>query len=174
MQDSFFSAIEPIRYGGPDAASALAFRYYDKDRVVRGKRMEDHRRMAVCFWHTFAWDGTDMFGSGTFQRPWQAAGDALDRAKLKAAAAFDFFSRLGAPFYCFHDRDVSPEGRSLAETNKWLDGMADVLAGHMQRTGVKLLWGTANLFSHPRYMAGAATNPDPEVFAFAAAQVKKA
>jgi xylose isomerase len=174
MVDSFFSAIEPIRYGGPDAASALAFRYYDKDRIVRGKRMEDHLRMAVCFWHTFASDGKDMFGSGTFQRPWQGAGDALDQAKLQAAAAFDFFSRLGAPFYCFHDRDVSPEGRSLAETNKMLDGMADVLAGHMQRTGVKLLWGTANLFSHPRYMAGAATNPDPEVFAYAAAQVKHA
>jgi xylose isomerase len=174
MQDSYFSAIEPIRYGGPDSASALSFRYYDKDRIVRGKRMEDHLRMAVCFWHTFASDGKDMFGSGTFQRPWQGAGDALEGAKLQAAAAFDFFSRLGAPFYCFHDRDVSPEGRSLAETNKWLDGMADVLAGHMQRTGVKLLWGTANLFSHPRYMAGAATNPDPEVFAYAAAQVKHA
>ena len=174
MQDSFFSAIEPIRYGGPDATSPLAFRYYDKDRIVRGKRMEDHLRMAVCFWHTFASDGKDMFGSGTFQRPWQSAGDALEGAKLQAAAAFDFFSRLGAPFYCFHDRDVSPEGRSLAETNKWLDGMADVLAGHMQRTGVKLLWGTANLFSHPRFMAGAATNPDPEVFAYAAAQVKHA
>ena len=170
--DSFFSAIEPIRYAGPDAASALAFRYYDKDRVVRGKRMEDHLRMAVCFWHSFASDGKDMFGSGTFERPWQ--GDTLEHAKQKAAAAFDFFSRLGVPFYCFHDRDVAPEGRSLAETNKWLDGMADVLAGHMQRTGVKLLWGTANLFSHPRYMAGAATNPDPEIFAFAAAQVKQA
>jgi xylose isomerase len=152
----------------------LAFRYYDKDRIVRGKRMEDHLRMAVCFWHTFAADGKDMFGSGTFQRPWQAAGDALEGAKLQAAAAFDFFSRLGVPFYCFHDRDVSPEGRSLAETNKWLDGMADVVASHMQRTGVRLLWGTANLFSHPRYMAGAATNPDPEVFAYAAAQVKHA
>jgi xylose isomerase len=174
MQDSFFSAIEPIRFGGPDATSALCFRYYDKDRIVRGKRMEDHLRMAVCFWHTFASDGKDMFGSGTFQRPWQGAGDALECAKLQAAAAFDFFSRLGAPFYCFHDRDVSPEGRSLAETNKWLDGMVDVLAGHMQRTGVRLLWGTANLFSHPRYMAGAATNPDPEVFAYAAAQVKHA
>ena len=172
MQDSFFSAVEPIRYAGPDAASPLAFRYYDKDRVVRGKRMEDHLRMAVCFWHSFASDGKDMFGSGTFERPWQ--GDTLEHAKQKAAAAFDFFSRLGVAFYCFHDRDVSPEGRSLAETNKWLDGMADVLAGHMQRTGVKLLWGTANLFSHPRYMAGAATNPDPEVFAFAAAQVKQA
>jgi len=174
MQDSFFSAIEPIRYAGPDAASPLAFRYYDKDRIVRGKRMEDHLRMAVCFWHTLAWDGTDMFGSGTFQRPWQGAGDPFERAKLKAATAFDFFSRLGVPFYCFHDRDVSPEGASLAETNKWLDGMADVLAGHMQRTGVNLLWGTANLFSHPRFMAGAATNPDPEVFAYAAAQVKHA
>jgi xylose isomerase len=174
MVDSFFSAIEPIRFAGPDAASALAFRYYDKDRVIRGKRMEDHLRMAVCFWHTFASDGKDMFGSGTFQRPWQETSDALAGAKQKAAAAFDFFSRLGVPFYCFHDRDVAPEGGTLAESNKLLDGMADVLAGHMQRTGVKLLWGTANLFSHPRYMAGAATNPDPEVFAYAAAQVKHA
>jgi len=174
MADSFFSSVAPIRFAGPDSTSALAFRYYDKDRVIRGKRMEDHLRMAVCFWHTFASDGKDMFGGGTFQRPWLEAGDALEGAKLKAAAAFDFFSRLGVPFYCFHDRDVAPEGRTLAESNKLLDGMADVLAGHMQRTGVKLLWGTANLFSHPRYMAGAATNPDPEVFAYAAAQVKHA
>jgi xylose isomerase len=174
MPKSFFDAIAPIRFAGPDTKSALAFRYYDKDRVVRGKRMEDHLRMAACFWHTFAWDGSDMFGGGTFARPWQSAGHPLERAKLKAAAAFDFFSRLGVPFFCFHDRDVSPEGSSLAETNKWLGETGDILADHMQRTGVRLLWGTANLFSHPRFMAGAATNPDPEVFAFAAAQVKSA
>jgi xylose isomerase len=174
MPKSFFDAVPPIRFVGPDTKSPLAFRYYDRDRVVRGKRMEDHLRMAACFWHTLAWDGSDMFGGGTFARPWQGAGNPLERAKLKAAAAFDFFSRLGVPFFCFHDRDVSPEGGSLAETNQWLFEMADVLADHMQRTGVRLLWGTANLFSHPRFMAGAATNPDPEVFAFAAAQVKSA
>ena len=174
MPDTIFSAIEPIRYAGPDATAPLAYRYYDKDRVVRGKRMEDHLRMAVCYWHTFASDGQDMFGSGTFGRPWHGSGDGLANAKMKAAAAFDFFSRLGAPFYCFHDRDVAPEGATPAETNRLLDAMVDEMAGHMQRTGIKLLWGTANLFSHPRFMAGAATNPDPEVFAFAAAQVKKA
>ena len=174
MSDTIFSAIEPIRYAGPDATAPLAYRYYDKDRVVRGKRMEDHLRMAVCYWHTFASDGQDMFGSGTFGRPWHGSGDSLAQAKSKAAAAFDFFSRLGAPFYCFHDRDVAPEGATPAETNRMLDAMVDEMAGHMQRTGIKLLWGTANLFSHPRFMAGAATNPDPEVFAFAAAQVEKA
>jgi xylose isomerase len=174
MSDTIFSAIEPVRYAGPDATAPLAYRYYDKDRVVRGKRMEDHLRMAVCYWHTFASDGQDMFGSGTFGRPWHGSGDPLAQAKTKAAAAFDFFSRLGAPFYCFHDRDIAPEGATPAETNRMLDAMVDELAGHMQRTGIKLLWGTANLFSHPRFMAGAATNPDPEVFAFAAAQVKKA
>jgi xylose isomerase len=173
MSDSVFSAIEPIRYAGPDSTAPLAFRYYDKNRVVRGKRMEDHLRMAVCYWHTFASDGKDMFGAGTFNRPWES-GDALQAAKAKAAAAFDFFERLGVPFYCFHDRDVIAEGKTLAESNKLLDQMVDVLAAHQQRTGVKLLWGTANLFSHPRFMAGASTNPDPEVFAYAAAQVKKA
>jgi xylose isomerase len=174
QQDPAFPGIEPIRYQGPDATSALAFRYYDKNKVVRGKRMEDHLRMAVCYWHTFVWNGSDVFGAGTFTRPWHRDGDPVELAKQKAAAAFELFEKLGAPFYCFHDRDASPEGRTLAETNETLDRMADVLAGHMERTGVKLLWGTANLFSHPRYMAGAATNPDPEVFAYAAAQVKKA
>jgi xylose isomerase len=175
MSQPAFPGIEPIRYHGPDAPhAALAFRYYDKDRVVRGKRMEDHLRMAVCYWHTFAWAGSDVFGAGTFNRPWHREGDPFELAKQKAAAAFELFEKLGVPFFCFHDRDVAPEGASLAETNDTLDRMADVLAGHAQRTGVKVLWGTANLFSHPRYMSGAATNPDPEVFAYAAAQVKKA
>ena len=169
-----FPGIEPIRYAGPDAQSALAFRYYDKDRLVRGKRMEDHLRMAVCYWHTFVWNGFDVFGAGTFDRAWQRPGDAVELAKQKASAAFELFSKLGVPFFCFHDRDIAPEGRTVAETNDILDRLTDVAAAEMQKTGVKLLWGTANLFSHPRYMSGAATNPDPEVFAFAAAQVKKA
>ncbi len=173
MSDSLFSSVEPVRYAGPDTTAPLAFRYYDKNRVVRGKRMEDHLRMAVCYWHSFASDGKDMFGTGTFDRPWEK-GEALQAAKMKAAAAFDFFERLGVSFYCLHDRDVIAEGKTLAESNKLLDQMVDVLAAHQQRTGVKLLWGTANLFGHPRFMAGAATNPDPEVFAYAAAQVKKA
>jgi xylose isomerase len=176
MSQPLFPAVEPLRYLGPDAnPNSLGFRYYDKDRVVRGKRMEDHLRMAVCYWHTLVWTGSDVFGAGTFNRSWHRdGGDAFELAKQKAAAGFELFEKLGVPFFCFHDRDVAPEGRTLAETNDILDRLGDVLAGHMQRTGVKLLWGTANLFSHPRFMSGAATNPDPEVFAYAAAQVKKA
>ena len=175
MSKPAFPGIEPVRYQGPDAQpTTLAFRYYDKDRVVRGKRMEDHLRMAVCYWHTFVWNGFDVFGAGTFSRSWQREGDPVELAKEKAAAAFELFEKLGVPFFCFHDRDVAPEGRTVAESSEILDRMTDVLRAEMQRTGVKLLWGTANLFSHPRYMSGAATNPDPEVFAFAAAQVKKA
>ena len=175
MSKPAFPGIEPIRYQGPDAQpNALAFRYYDKDKKVRGKRMEDHLRMAVCYWHTFVWNGFDVFGAGTFGRTWHRDGDAVELAKEKAGAAFELFTKLGVPFFCFHDRDVAPEGRSLAETNDILDRITDVLEEQMKTTGVKLLWGTANLFSHPRYMGGASTNPDPEVFTYAAAQVKKA
>ncbi len=170
-----FPGVEPVRYQGPESSSPLSYRYYDKDRVVRGKRMEDHLRMAVCYWHTFCWDGFDIFGAGTFDRSWQRkGGDPVELAQEKAAAAFELFTKLGVKFYCFHDRDAAPEGANLAESHAILDRMADVLGEHQQRTGVRLLWGTANLFSHPRYMSGAATNPDPEVFAHAAAQVKKA
>jgi len=174
MSQPIFSGIEPIRYQGPDASSPLAFRYYDKDKLVRGKRMADHLRMAVCYWHSLSWNGFDVFGAGTFNRPWHREGDPVEVATQKAAAAFELFEKLGVPFFTFHDRDVAPEGRTLAETNDLLDRLVDVLGAHMQRSGVGLLWGTANLFSHPRYMAGAATNPDPAVFAYAAAQVKKA
>jgi len=174
MSKPAFPGIEPIRYHGPDAQPTLGFRYYDKNRVVLGKKMEDHLRMAVCYWHTFVWNGFDVFGAGTFTRAWHRDGDAIELAKEKAAAAFELFEKLGVPFFCFHDRDVAPEGRSLAESNDILDRIVDVLGTEMERTGVKLLWGTANLFSNPRYMGGAATNPDPEVFAYAAAQVKKA
>ena len=166
--------IEPVRYRGPEAEPSLAYRYYDKDRVVRGKRMEDHLRLAVCYWHTLCGDGSDVFGAGSFMRPWQRGHTPVDLAHEKAAAAFELFEKLGVRYFCFHDRDVAPEAASLSETNDVLDRVVDVLAAHMERTGVRLLWGTANLFGHPRYMAGAATNPDPEVFAYAAAQVKKA
>jgi len=169
-----FSEIEPIRYEGPESANPLAFRYYDKDRKVLGKRMEDQLRFAVCWWHSFGWTGSDPFGSATFGRPWMRSSDPMEAARLKAESAFDFFERLGAPFYTFHDRDIAPEGPTPRESRDRLQAMVEVLAGHQRRTGVRLLWGTANLFSHPRYMAGAATNPDPEVFAMAAAQVKEA
>ena len=169
-----FSEIEPIRYEGPESANPLAFRYYDKDRKVLGKRMEDQLRFAVCWWHSFGWTGSDPFGSATFGRPWMRSSDPMEAARLKAESAFDFFEKLGVPFYTFHDRDIAPEGPTPRESRDRLQAMVEVLAGHQRRTGVRLLWGTANLFSHPRYMAGAATNPDPEVFAMAAAQVKEA
>ena len=174
MSNSAFAGFEPVRYHGPDSKPLLGYRYYDKDRVIQGRRMEDHLRVAVCYWHTFCSTGSDVFGGATFDRPWQHPSDAIQAAEKKAAAAFDLLQILGVRHYCFHDRDVAPEGATLAETNSALDRITDVLAGHMERTGVKLLWGTANLFSHPRFMSGAATNPDPEVFAFAATQVKKA
>jgi xylose isomerase len=174
MPAPFFSDIDTIVYEGPESTNPLAFRFYDAERMVLGKPMREHLRFAVCYWHTFSWPGTDIFGAGTFNRPWMADGDPLQLAELKLATAFDFFAKLGAPFFTFHDRDVAPEGATVAETRANLDHMVDRLATAMERTGVQLLWGTANLFSHPRYAAGAATNPDPEIFACAAAQVKHA
>jgi len=172
---NYFADIPPIRYQGPDAAEPLAFRAYDKDRVVLGKPMAEHLRFAVCYWHTFVWNGFDPFGyDGTFRRPWQAPGDAMAQARAKADAAFAFFTRLGVPYFTFHDRDIAPEAATPRATKHQLDAMLEHVQGLMAQTGIKLLWGTANLFSHRRYMAGAATNPDPEIFAFAAAQVKEA
>jgi xylose isomerase len=135
--------------------------------------MEDWLRVGVCFWHSFAWDGRDMFGTGTLDRPWNdPALNPMDSARAKMAAAFEFFTKLGIPYYCFHDADVAPQGSSFREFKANLDALTDDALGYQERTGAKLLWGTANLFTHPRYQAGAATNPDPAVFAYAAAQVK--
>jgi len=171
----FFTDVSPIKYEGPDTETDLAYRFYDPDRLVLGKRMEDHLRIAVAYWHSFAWPGSDVFGAGTFDRPWTAAGlDPMQAAKQKTDVAFEFFAKLGTPFFCFHDADLAPQGETFAESKRNLEEMVDYAAGHMETTGVKLLWGTANLFSHPRYAAGAATNPDPEVFAYAAAQIKNA
>jgi xylose isomerase len=172
--EAFFSDVtEPLRYEGLDSTNPLSFKVYDPDRMVLGKRMEDHLRIAVCLWHSFNWPGSDVFGVGTFDRPWLAPShDPLDAARMKLDAAFEFLQKLGVPFFCFHDRDVAAEGGTFAETKSTLDAVIDLMEGHMGRTGLKLLWGTANLFSHPRYAAGASTNPDPEVFAYAAAQVK--
>jgi xylose isomerase len=170
----FFSIDAPIAYEGPASTTALAYRHYDPDRVVLGKRMEDHLRFAVCYWHSLCWPGGDPFGGDTFLRPWMEPGDPLGRAREKADVAFELFRLLGVPFYCFHDRDVAPEGATLPESLANLAAIGDVLEAKMAETGVRLLWGTANLFSHRRYMAGASTNPDPEVFAYAAAQVKAA
>jgi xylose isomerase len=175
MAEFFTDVQSPIKYEGPDTTNELAYRYYDPDRVVLGKRMEDQLRMAVCYWHSFAWPGSDVFGSGTFDRPWiDAPGDPMDAARMKMDAAFEFFAKLGLPFYCFHDVDIAPAGDTYAETKGNLEAMVDYAETKMADTGVKLLWGTANVFSHPRFAAGASTNPDPEVFAYAAAQVHNA
>ena len=173
MAEPFFADVTaPIVYEGRESTDPLSFRWYDADRVVGGRTMADQLRFATSYWHSFNWDGFDIFGAGTFDRPWlTGAGDPMDAARAKMAAAFEFFEKLTIPFWCFHDRDIAPEGDSLEESFDRLDAMVDEAAAHMERTGTRLLWGTANLFSHPRYQAGAATNPDPEVFAYAAAQV---
>ncbi len=170
MSTGFFGDIERIQYAGPDSTDPLSFRYYQPDEMVMGKRLEDHLRFAVCYWHSFVWPGGDPFGGQTFQRPW--FGDSLDDARLKADVAFEMFTALGVPYYCFHDLDIRPEGNSFAENTRNLETMVDYLGQKMDDTGVKLLWGTANLFSHRRFMSGASTNPDPDVFAFSAATVK--
>jgi len=172
MATGFFGDIKPIRFKGAKSDNPLAFRHYEAGRKVLGKTMAEHLRPAVCYWHNFAWQGVDMFGAPTFERPW--FGETMKAAKLKADVAFEMFSLLGAPFFTFHDRDVVPEGHGLGEFGRNLSEITDYFAAKMKASGAKLLWGTANLFSHPRYMAGAATNPDPDVFAFAAAQVKNA
>ena len=174
MSSTYFSDIAPIAYEGPESDNPLAFKWYDKDRLVLGKRMEDHLRFAVCYWHSFCWNGLDPFGGDTFQRPWQHMADPMAAARAKADVAFEFFAKLGAPYYCFHDRDVAPEGSTPRESVNHLHEMVDVLQAKQAATGMKLLWGTANLFSHRRFMSGAATNPDPEIFALAALQVKEA
>ncbi len=174
MSEAFFSDVAGlIPFGGLGSDDPLSFKVYEPDRQVLGKRMEDHLRIAVCLWHSFNWPGSDVFGSGTFDRPWLTPGvDPMAAARAKLDAAFEFVVKLGVPFYCFHDRDIAPEGRTFAESTSNLHAMVDLAEKHQARTGKKLLWGTANLFSHPRYAAGAATNPDPEIFAYAAAQVK--
>ena len=170
MTTGFFGDIGKIAYEGPQSRNPLAFRHYDANEIVLGKRLEDHLRFAVCYWHNFCWPGLDPFGGQTFDRPW--FGDTMDAARLKADVAFEMFSLLGVPYYCFHDADVRPEGADFAENTKNLNAIVDYFEGKQADTGLKLLWGTANLFSNSRYMAGAATNPDPDVFAFAAATVK--
>lgn len=173
MSADYFSHFDTISYN-PDAATDLAYRVYDKDRIVMGKRMEDHLRFAVCFWHTFCWPGSDVFGAGTFDRPWLAGSNDKNAARAKREAALAFVDKLDVPFYCFHDVDVMSDeedaGAFRASFAEAVDHLEELQVNH----GRKLLWGTANLFSHPRYMAGAATNPDPEVYSWAAMQVRDA
>ena len=174
MTTGFFRDATAATFEGPESSNPLAFRYYDANEVVMGKRMEDHLRFACAYWHSFCWPGGDPFGGQTFERPWfdDQMSDAMAAAKLKADVAFEMFDLLGVPYFCFHDVDVRPEGANFAENTDNLNEIVDYLAQKMESSKTKLLWGTANLFSHRRYMAGAATNPDPDVFAFSAATVK--
>jgi xylose isomerase len=170
----YFPGIKKIKYEGKTSKNPLAFKYYDENRMVRGKSMKDHMRFAVCYWHTFCGTGADPFGPGTKSFPWLEAADPMRQARDKMDAAFEFVSKLGVPFYCFHDRDMAPEGRTIAESEKNLKELVKLAKVKQQDTGIRLLWGTANLFSHKRYMNGAATNPDFNVVAYAASQVKAA
>ncbi|MCI5110546.1 MAG: xylose isomerase [Marivita sp.] len=167
----FFAGIPKLRYEGPDSTNPLAFRHYDPDEIVMGKRMEDHLRFAVAYWHSFAWEGGDPFGGQTFIRPWHPQDD-MGRAKMKADVAFEMFDLLNVPFFCWHDADIRPEQGNFADNLSTLEEITDYIGEKMEGARTRLLWGTANMFSHRRWMAGASTNPDPDVFAFAAATVK--
>lgn len=171
---AFFPDVQKIKYAGPKSTEALAFRHYNADEIVAGKSMKEHLRFSVAYWHTFRGTGSDPFGPGCAVRPWEGKTDDVENAKNRARVAFEFIEKIGAPYYCFHDRDVAPEGSSLKESNANLDAVVKVLKEEQQRTGIKLLWGTANLFSNPRFMHGASTSPNADVFAYAGAQVKKA
>ena len=166
----FFQGIPAIKYEGPESDNEFAFRHYNPEELVLGKPLKEHLRFAAAYWHSFAWPGGDPFGGATFERPW--FGDTIELAKLKADVAFEMFQILDVPYFCFHDADVRPEGADFAENTKNLETIVDYFAEKMDETGIKLLWGTANLFSHRRFMSGAATNPDPDVFAFSAATIK--
>ncbi len=168
---TFFDGIDPIRFEGQRSENPFAFRHYDPDAQLLGTTMRDHLRFSVAWWHSFAWEGGDPFGGRTFDRPWYPQ-DSMENAKKKADAAFEMFRILGQPFFCWHDADVRPEGASFAESRDRLFEWADYVGPKMEETGTACLWGTANLFSHRRFMSGAATNPDPDVFAYAAASVK--
>ena len=170
----FFPGIPTIQYEGPDSQNPLAFKWYNPDELVEGKTMREHLRFSVVYWHTIRGMGGDMFGVGTWRRPWEDGTNSVPMALKRVGVLFELCQKLGAPFYAFHDRDVAPEGRNLVETNRNLDRVVKELAKYQKDTGVGLLWGTACLFVHPRYMHGAATSCNADVFAYAAAQVKKA
>lgn len=170
----YFKGIGRIPFEGPDSDNPLAFKFYDKNRIIAGKSMQEHFRFAIAYWHAFCNTGDDPFGSGTARFPWDQADDPLQAARDKLDAAFEFFTKLGVPYYCFHDRDMAPEGESVAESEKNLQQLVRLAKAKQEQSGVKLLWSTANVFYHPRYMNGAATNPDFQVLTHVAAQVKAA
>jgi xylose isomerase len=170
----FFNGIKKIKFEGSKSKNPLAFKYYNPDEIVLGKKMKDHLKFSMAYWHTFTYLGVDPFGKETMERPWDQGKDGLDKSKERIRAAFEFMEKLGLEYFCFHDRDIAPEGKNIEETNKNLDIIVDLIESEMKRTGIKLLWGTANLFSHHRYMHGAGTSPNADVFAYAGAQIKKA
>ena len=173
-RQEYFPKIGKIEYKGADSTDPLSFRYYDAERVINGKKMKDHFRFATCYWHTFCGNGGDPFGAGTKVYPWDNSNDPMDAAADRLDAAFEFFTKLGTSFYCFHDRDLAPEGNSPKDSLNNLKQLTKLASQKQEDSGVRLLWGTANLFSHPRYMNGAATNPDFQAITHAASQVKGA
>jgi len=174
MAKAAFPNIAPIQYEGPQSKNPLAFKWYNPNELVEGRSMKEHLRFSVVYWHTMCGDGSDMFGWGTWSRPWNNASKPLEQAKRRVPVFFEFCEKLGAPFFAFHDRDLAPHGSTLRQSNEYFDTIVDLVKAEMKRTGVRLLWGTAQNFAHPRYMHGAATSCNADAFAFAAAQVKKA
>lgn len=168
-----FKGIGKIKYEGPETKTDLAFKFYDSERVVAGKTMKEHLRFAMSYWHTLTADGSDPFGNGTMLRPWDGS-DAMEKSKKRAEAGFELMEKLGVEYFCFHDADIAPEGNNLKETQENLDEIVEFIEGLMKKTGIKCLWGTTNAFSHSRFVHGASTSPNADVFAIAAAQVKKA
>ncbi|HQK76978.1 MAG TPA: xylose isomerase, partial [Candidatus Hydrogenedentes bacterium] len=174
MPEYFPEVSAPITYEGPKSQKTLAFKHYNPKKRILGKTMAEHLRFAVCYWHTFKGAGGDPFGPGTMLRKYNEPSGPMAQAEATMHAAFEFFTKLGVGFWCFHDHDIAPEGATLAESHKNIETIAALAKKLQRQTGVKLLWGTSNLFAHRRFMAGAATNPSPEVYAYAASKVKKA
>lgn len=172
--NEYFPNIGKIKYEGPDSDNPFSFKYYQEDKMVAGKTMKDHFRFAIAYWHSFCNENSDPFGTGTRTFPWEKTSDPLENAKYRVEAAFEFFTKLGTPYYCFHDRDLAPGGDTVEESEKNLQTIVNLAKQYQKDTGVKLLWGTANLFTHPRYMNGASTNPDFDVVCHSGAQVKAA
>lgn len=173
-RNEYFPNVGKIEYEGPDSDNPLSFKYYQEDKVIAGKTMKDHFRFAIAYWHSFCNENSDPFGVGTREFPWDKTDDPLENAKFRLDGAFEFYTKLGTPYWCFHDRDLAPEGDSIKSSEKNLQTLVDLAKGYQKDTGVKLLWGTANLFTHKRYMNGASTNPDFDVVTHAGAQVKAA
>lgn len=172
---AYFNQVEKIKFEGPTSKNPLAFKYYNAEQIVMGKTMKEHLRFSMSYWHTLCGESSDPFGAGTVDRPWDDANtDPVERAKARVKVAFEFMEKMGLEYFCFHDRDIAPEGKDLKETNEILDQIVDIIEAEMKRTGIKLLWGTSNCFSNPRFMFGAGTSPNANVFAYSAAQIKKA